>query len=78
MDIGGDILIGIFLLFVLGTLFRFGLPIISGPLMILLEKLKKLGIPSWIYWTLGSIVVWGGVILCIFLVAIFADKFFGW
>ena len=78
MDIVGDILIGILLLFLLGTLFCFGLPIISGPLMILLEKLKKLGMPSWIYWTVGSIVVWGGVILCLFLVAIFADKFFGW
>ena len=56
MDIVGDILIGILLLFLLGTLFCFGLPIISGPLMILLEKLKKLGMPSWIYWTVGSIV----------------------
>ena len=74
MDIGGDILIGILLLFLLGTIFRVGSPFIE----ILLNKLKKLGLPSWIYWTLGSIIVWGGVTLCIVLVGIFADKFFGW
>ena len=74
MDIGGDILIGVLLLFLLGTIFRVGSPFIE----ILLNKLKKLGLPSWIYWTLGSIIVWGGVTLCIVLVGIFADKFFGW
>ena len=74
MDIGGDILIGILLLFLLGTIFRVGSPFIE----ILLNKLKKLGLPNWIYWTLGSIIVWGGVTLCIVLVGIFADKFFGW
>ena len=74
MDIGGDILIGVLLLFLLGTIFRVGSPFIE----ILLNKLKKLGLPSWIYWTLGSIIVWGGVTLCIVLVGIFADKFLGW
>ena len=74
MDIGGDILIGVLLLFLLGTIFRVGSPFIE----ILLNKLKKLGLPSWIYWTLGSIIVWGGVTLCIVLVGIFADQFFGW
>ena len=74
MDIGVDILIGVLLLFLLGTIFRVASPFIE----ILLNKLKNLGLPSWIFWTLGSIIAWGGISLCIVLVGIFADKFFGW
>jgi|TARA_B100001093_G_C26753283_1_gene982186 hypothetical protein len=78
MDIIGEIIILFFLLYLLGLLFHYVLPIISGPIMILLDKFKKLGMPNWIYWTLGFIAVWSGVGVCLFLIAIFANKVFGW
>ena len=77
MDILGEIIIGFILLFLLGTLFRFGLPKIVAAPLIILEKLEKLGMPKWISGILGFIVVWGGVGVCLFAMAYLA-KFIGW
>ena len=77
MDILGEIIIGFILLFLLGTLFRFGLPKIVAAPLIVLEKLEKLGMPKWISGILGFIVVWGGVGVCLFAMAYLA-KFIGW
>ena len=77
MDILGEIIIGFILLFLLGTLFRFGLPKIVAAPLIVLGKLEKLGMPKWISGILGFIVVWGGVGVCLFAMAYLA-KFIGW
>ena len=77
MDILGEIIIGFILLFLLGTLFRFGLPKIVAAPLIVLGKLEKLGMPKWISGILGFIVVWGGVGVCLFGIAYLA-KFIGW
>tara|TARA_B110000027_G_C15960189_1_gene229535 strand:+ start:451 stop:684 length:234 start_codon:yes stop_codon:yes gene_type:complete len=76
MDIFGEIFLFFILLFLLGTLFRFALPTIVAIPLLVLEKLKKLGMPKWIFWILGSIVVWGGVVGCLFVIAYVAE-FFG-
>tara|TARA_Y100000992_G_scaffold208922_1_gene143225 strand:- start:311 stop:544 length:234 start_codon:yes stop_codon:yes gene_type:complete len=76
MDFIGALFILFILIWLLGLLFRFALPgIVAGPLA-LLEKLKKLGMPKWIFWILGFIVVWGGVIFCVFIIGYIA-QFFG-
>ena len=75
MDIFGEIFLLFVLLFLLGTLFRFALPgLVAAPLLIL-EKLKKLGMPKWIFWVLAFVVVWGGVGVCVFVIAYVADYF---
>ena len=76
MGILGEI-IGLFiLLFLLGTLFRF-LPVVAALPLLILEKFKKLGMPNWLFWVLASVVVWGGVTGCLFIIAYVAG-FFGW
>ena len=77
MDILGEIIIGFILLFLLGTLFRFGLPKIVAAPLIVLGKLEKLGMPKWISGILGFIFVWGGVGVCLFAIA-YVAKFIGW
>ena len=77
MDIFGEIFLFFILLFLLGTLFRFALPAIVAIPLLVLEKLKKLGMPKWISGILGFIVVWGGVGVCLFGIAYLA-KFIGW
>jgi len=76
MDIFGEIFLLFIFLFLLGTLFRFALPAIVALPLLILEKFKKLGMPKWIFWILTSVVVWGGVVGCLFIVAYVAE-FFG-
>tara|TARA_B110000483_G_C17924181_1_gene438099 strand:- start:255 stop:488 length:234 start_codon:yes stop_codon:yes gene_type:complete len=77
MDIIGEIFLLFVLLFLLGTLFRFGLPHIVGIPLMILEKLEKLGMPKLISGILGFIIVWGGVGACLFAIAYIA-QFIGW
>ena len=76
MDIFGEIFLFFILLFLLGTLFRFALPTIVAIPLLVLEKLKKLGMPKWIFWILGSIVCLGWCSR-LFICNSFVAEFFG-